>query len=134
MSPRIPHNSHTGSDTVSTAGESIRPRIGDIQGRAFEFNPPSMIRWYTLNKDQVGGFDPCYNGARTICYLRSQKQRVHGCACSDARATTLHWLLLPVGHLMTADCDMHSAPALACIIVGIQAYKCCSCHGVCVLL
>ena len=90
MSPRVPHNSHTGSDTVSTAGESIRPRIGDIQDRAFEFNPPSMIRWYTVNKDQVGGFDPCYVGARTICYLRSRKQRVHDCACSDARATTSH--------------------------------------------
>ena len=28
--------------------------MGDIMARAFEFNPPSMIRWYTLEKDQVG--------------------------------------------------------------------------------
>ena len=54
MSPRTPLDSHTGADTVSTAGESIRPRVGDVQARAFEFNPPAMIRWYTLTKDQVG--------------------------------------------------------------------------------
>ena len=53
MSPRTPSASHTGTDTVSTAGESIRPRVGDVQGRAFEFNPPAMIRWYTCYKDQV---------------------------------------------------------------------------------
>ena len=54
MSPRMPSLSHTGTDTVSTAGESIRPRVGDVQARAFEFNPPAMIRWYTCYKDQVG--------------------------------------------------------------------------------
>ena len=53
MSPRTPALSHTGTDTVSTAGESIRPRVGDVQARAFEFNPPAMIRWYTCYKDQV---------------------------------------------------------------------------------
>ena len=53
MSPRTPSLSHTGTDTVSTAGESIRPRVGDVQARAFEFNPPAMIRWYTCYKDQV---------------------------------------------------------------------------------
>ena len=56
MSPRTPTLSHTGTDTVSTAGESIRPRVGDVQARAFEFNPPAMIRWYTCYKDQVRVF------------------------------------------------------------------------------
>ena len=135
MSPRVPHNSHTGSDTVSTAGESIRPRVGDIQARAFELNPPSMIRWYVLREDQVGGSDPCHSmlAPSAVCVAESS-------VCMSV-PVLMQWPL-PFNDccccllLMTANCDMHSALALAhaslraCgLICGVHATGCASFHG-----
>ncbi len=55
MEVRHTEDSPTGSskDVISVSGESVRPRIGDLQGRAFQFNPPSLIRWYTYLRDKV---------------------------------------------------------------------------------
>lgn len=53
MDSRRPKDSSSGQDVICVAGESIRPRLGDLQGRAFQFDPPSLIRWYTYQRDQV---------------------------------------------------------------------------------
>lgn len=55
MDVRHSVDSPTGSakDVISVAGESVRPRVGDLQGRAFQFNPPSLIRWYTYRRGKV---------------------------------------------------------------------------------
>ena len=53
MDIRRAKDSSSGQDVISVAGESIRPRMGDLQGRAFQFNPPSLIRWYTYQREKV---------------------------------------------------------------------------------
>lgn len=55
MEVRRPPDSPTcsGQDVLSVAGEGPRPRTGDLQGRAFQFNPPSLIRWYTYYRSEV---------------------------------------------------------------------------------
>ncbi|KAK9908684.1 hypothetical protein WJX75_001402 [Coccomyxa subellipsoidea] len=52
MDIRRAKDSSSGQDVISVAGESIRPRMGDLQGRAFQFNPPSLIRWYTYQREK----------------------------------------------------------------------------------
>ena len=40
-------------DVVSASAESVRPIVGDLQQRRFEFRPPGQIRWHTFFKKQV---------------------------------------------------------------------------------
>lgn len=84
MSPRTPSASHTGTDTVSTAGESIRPRVGDVQGRAFEFNPPAMIRWYTCFKDQVQISRSLSTNSSAAAHPLCSQQQVPSCIMAPA--------------------------------------------------
>lgn len=63
MEVRHASDSTTGSgqDVISVAGESVRPRVGDLQGRAFQFNPPTLIRWYTYLRDKVNLLIPSHS-------------------------------------------------------------------------
>lgn len=40
-------------DVLSVAGESVRPVVGDLMKRRFEFRPPGQIRWHTFFSKQV---------------------------------------------------------------------------------
>ena len=58
-----------GADSLAVEGDSIRPVAGDIQKRAFQMDPPCLIRWYTLFKDAVR--------RRTLLPLNATVGRAH---------------------------------------------------------
>jgi hypothetical protein len=43
-------------DVICAAADTVRPVVGDLQRRQFQFRPPGQIRWHTYFKNQVSLF------------------------------------------------------------------------------
>lgn len=43
----------TGPDVICAEAETVRPLVGDLQKRRFQFRPPGQIRWHTFFRKQV---------------------------------------------------------------------------------
>ncbi|CAL8461939.1 g1470 [Coccomyxa elongata] len=48
-------------DVVSASAESVRPIVGDLQQRRFEFRPPGQIRWHTYFSNKPESGEPFLN-------------------------------------------------------------------------
>lgn len=49
----IRDNQGSDQDVVTASAESVRPIVGDIQKRRFEFRPPGQLQWHTFFSQQV---------------------------------------------------------------------------------
>ncbi|KAK9909088.1 hypothetical protein WJX75_006990 [Coccomyxa subellipsoidea] len=57
----IRDNQESDQDVVTASAESVRPIVGDIQKRRFEFRPPGQLQWHTFFSQQPESGEPWLN-------------------------------------------------------------------------
>ncbi len=80
----IRDNEVSDQDVVTASAECVRPVVGDLQTRRFEFRPPGQLRWHTFFSQQVRLLTvlPIYLMlTHDICLCGSKSGMRHGLGC-----------------------------------------------------
>ena len=94
----IRDNEVSDQDVVTASAECVRPVVGDLQTRRFEFRPPGQLRWHTYFSQQV----------RLLTVLPIYLMLTHVCLCGlksgDETQTGLSKIYQMLGSLLFCSC------------------------------